>query len=141
MRIYKYLCSATLLLLLLLTVTACEKSDDLDEIFLKQKWTLSFFREGKNITPVKGNYTITFQDMTFSIVTPNNSTIEGKWSADNKTHSFSASNIRVNNGSIKSDTTATKMKNFIEKATSYGGDANALQIKIQNNAYMQFHNK
>ena len=77
MRIYKNLCSATLLLLLLLTVTACEKSDDLDEIFLKQKWTLSFFREGKNITPVKGNYTITFQDMTFSIVTPNNSTIEG----------------------------------------------------------------
>ncbi len=131
----------TLLLLLIFTATACEKNDDLEEIFLKQKWTLSFFREGKNINPVKGNYIINFQDATFSIITPTNATIEGMWNADNKNHTFHSSNVRVSNGSISNDTTATKMKSFIERATSYDGDANALQIKIQDNAYMQFHNK
>lgn len=133
--------SSTLLLLTLLAVTSCDKGDDLDEIFLNRKWTLSFFKEGKNITPVKGNYTITFQENTFSVATPAKAIIEGYWNADSKKHTFDCTNVRVTSGSIAGDTTATKMKSFIEKATSYGGDANALQIKIQDNAFMQFHNK
>ena len=140
MKIYKFIYS-TLLLLALVTTTACEKSDDLDEIFLKQKWTLSFFREGRNINPVKGDYTLTFMESTFSVATPNNAIIEGRWNADNKSHIFGCSNVRVTTGNISSDTTATKIKSFLERATTYGGDANALQIKIQDNAYMQFHNR
>lgn len=133
--------SSALLLLTLLAATSCDKSDDLDEIFLKQKWTLSFFREGKNITPVKGSYTMTFQESTFSVATPAKAIIEGFWNADSKEHTFRCTNVRVTGGSIAGDTTATKMKSFIEKATAYGGDANALQIKIQDNAFMQFHTK
>lgn len=133
--------SSTLLLLTLLAVTSCDKGDNLDEIFLNRKWTLSFFKEGKNITPVKGNYTITFQENTFSVATPAKAIIEGYWNADSKKHTFNCTNVRVTSGKIAGDTTATKMKSFIEKATSYGGDANALQIKIQDNAFMQFHNK
>lgn len=140
MRTYRIISSA-MLLLTLLAVASCDKSDDLDEIFLNHKWTLSFFREGKNIAPVKGDYTMTFQENTFSVATPAKAIIEGFWNADSKQHTFRCTNVRVTSGSIAGDTTATKMKNFIEKATSYGGDANALQIKIQDNAYMQFHNK
>lgn len=140
MKIYRII-SSTLLLLTLLTTTSCDKSDDLDEIFLKQKWTLSFFKEGNNISAVKGNYTMTFQENTFSVATPKNAIIEGYWNADNKKQTFRCTKVRVTNGSIANDTTATRMKSFLEKANSYGGDANALQIKIQENAFMQFHNK
>ena len=36
---------------------------------------------------------------------------------------------------------ALKMKNILEKASGYSGDANSLQIIEMPNKFMQFHNK
>jgi hypothetical protein len=65
----------------------------------------------------------------------------GNWQADNKNRTLRCTNVRVGEGSIAKDTTATKMKLFLEKASSYNGDANWLQIRQQDNVYMQFHNR
>ena len=130
-----------IILALTLALAACDNGDDLNEIFRNRNWTLSFFMEGENIYSVKGDYKITFYESVFTVTTPNKSSIEGYWEADNKSHAFRCRQVRVTSGTIAGDTTALKMKNILEKATSYAGDANTLQIIEMPNKFMQFHNK
>ena len=130
-----------IILALTLALAACDNGDDLNEIFRNRNWTLSFFGEGENIYSVKGDYKITFYENVFTVTTPNKSSIEGYWEADNKSHAFRCRQVRVTSGTIAGDTTALKMKNILEKATGYAGDANSLQIIEMPNKFMQFHNK
>ncbi len=128
------ICAAMLLL------GSCTNSDDIADIFINRIWKLSFFYEGKRI-PAKSGYSIQFHEETFTATTPDGAVISGKWKADGKNRSFHCNQVRVTNGNISNDTTAVKMKKFLEESTSYGGDTNYLQIKIHNNAYMHFHNR
>ena len=131
-----------IILTLSLALTACDKGDDLDEIFMNKNWTLAFFQEGVEKNSIKGDYKIRFYENVFTVTTPNKSSIEGYWEADNKTHAFRCpKKLRVTSGTIVGDTTAQKMINIFEKATSYSGDANSLQIIEMPNKFMQFHNK
>lgn len=124
-----------------LLLTGCESGDDLGEIFLNKTWKLSFFQEGRERNIAKEGYSIRFYESSFTANTPSGASIVGNWQADNKNRTLRCTNVRVGDGSIAKDTTATKMKLFLEKASSYNGDANWLQIRQQDNVYMQFHNR
>lgn len=124
-----------------LLLTGCESGDDLGEIFLNKTWKLSFFQEGRERNIAKEGYSIRFYESSFTANTPSGAAIVGNWQADNKNRTLRCTNVRVGEGSITKDTTATKMKLFLEKASSYNGDANWLQIRQQDNVYMQFHNR
>ncbi|MBQ5731242.1 MAG: hypothetical protein IIV57_06455 [Bacteroidaceae bacterium] len=124
-----------------LLLTGCESGDDLGEIFLNKTWKLSFFQEGRERNIAKEGYSIRFYESSFTANTPSGAAIVGNWQADNKNRTLRCTNVRVGDGSIAKDTTATKMKLFLEKSSSYNGDANWLQIRQQDNVYMQFHNR
>lgn len=131
------------LLLLSVTLVSCDSGDDLTEIFKSHTWKLSYFREGNRNTSPSNNstYTLKFHDTTFAFTTKSGATITGYWQADNKERTFRCSQVKVNNGSIAGDSTALKAEKFFKEAKYYEGDTNYLKIKIQNNSFMQFHNK
>lgn len=132
---------ALCLIIVTLIFVGCNKSDDLNEIFQSRTWKLSFFQEGTTRNIAKEGYSIRFYENSFTANTPSGAAIIGNWQADNKSRTMQCSNIRIAQGSIARDTTATKMKQFLERASSYNGDANWLQIRQQSNIYMQFHNR
>ena len=131
------------LMLLAAIVGSCDTGDDLGDIFLDHPWTLSFFKEGTKITSPKqgATYKMTFYDNTFVLTTAGGVNITGNWVADNKERTFRCSQVKVANGSIAGDTIAMKAEYILKNARYYEGDANWLQIQIQKNTYMQFHNK
>lgn len=124
-----------------LIFASCNNSDDLNEIFQSRTWKLSFFQEGTTRNIAKEGYNIMFYEGSFTANTPSGAAIAGNWQADNKSRTMRCTNVRVIQGNIAKDTTATKMKQFLERASSYNGDANWLQIRQQSNIYMQFHNR
>lgn len=124
-----------------LIFASCNNSDDLNEIFQSRTWKLSFFQEGTTRNIAKEGYSIMFYEGSFTANTPSGAAISGNWQADNKSRTMRCTNVRVVQGNIAKDTTATKMKQFLERASSYNGDANWLQIRQQSNVYMQFHNR
>lgn len=130
------------LLTLTMIFTSCDNGDDLNDIFSSHSWTLSFFNEGDKITSPSSNakYIMTFYETTFVLTTPNGATITGNWTADNKKRTFDCWDIKYTE-SIKEDNIATKAKTMLVNARYYEGDSNWLQIQVQKNTYMQFHNK
>ncbi len=131
----------TTILFISILLCTCSQSDDITDIFMNRTWKLSFIKEGeRNIDP-KGIYNLKFFDGVFTTTTPKGATITGKWSADGDNRTFQCTQVNVSNGDIANDSIAKKMKVIFEKASKYEGDINYLQIKQQNNIYMQFHNR
>ena len=129
------------LLLLSATLASCDSGDSLTDIFLSHTWKLSHFKDG-NIVPLDcTGYTLKFYDTTFEFTTKNGATITGYWTADNKERTFSCSQVKVNNGTISGDAVAQRAEKIFKGARSYEGDTNYLKIMIQDNNFMQFHNK
>ena len=106
------------IVLALASLTSCDSGDSLTDIFLSHPWKLSFFKEGTMITSPSSKvvYILKFYDTTFTFTTPGGATISGYWQA-------------------------TKAQNILKNARYYEGDANWLQLQVQDNTYMQFHNK
>jgi hypothetical protein len=135
------------LLLLPLMLISCNKGDDLREIFLSHSWSLAFIQEGHKenpeiSSPAKNSaYTLKFYDDTFAFTTKNGTTITGYWQADNKERTFRCSQVRVSSGSVAGDRIAMKADSIFRNARDYEGDSNYLKIMIQENHFMQFHNK
>ncbi|MBQ2368414.1 MAG: DUF4847 family protein, partial [Bacteroidaceae bacterium] len=124
------------LLLLSSLLVACDKGDDLREIFLSPTWKLSFFQEGNKVPLDCSGYTLKFYDKTFEFTTKYGATITGYWTADNKKRTFSCSQIKVNNGSISADAIARRAEKIFKNALYYEGDSNYLKIMIQKNSFM-----
>lgn len=125
-----------------LSFAACSNEDDIDEIFTGHSWTLAFFNDQME-KPIDGDYIIIFNGSIFTLTTPSNTTITGNWKADGETRAFHCSNVKTT-GNINNDDTAKRMRQILQNATSYAGDANYLQIIARQgnvNAFMQFHNK
>ena len=122
---------------------SCNKGDDLGEIFLSHTWSLSFLKEGTQISSPANNsaYTLKFYDNTFAFTTKNGTTITGYWQADNKERTFRCSQVRVSSGSVAGDRIAMKADSIFNNARNYEGDSNYLKIMIHKNSFMQFHNK
>lgn len=132
-----------LIILAAITFASCNKEDDIQEIFIDRSWTLTFIQEGKEHFVPQNNaaYIILFKGSTFTLTTPANATISGNWQADGGSRTFRCSNIRTS-GNITNDDIAKRMRNMLQNAVSYNGDANYLQIIVQQgNAFMQFYNK
>ena len=127
-------------LLALTTLLSCDAGDSLTDIFLSHPWKLSLFNDGGIRTPGNPAYVLQFYDGVFSVSTRSDATITGNWQADAKRRTFNCTKVRVN-GNIAGDTIAQKIEKILKEAQYYEGDANYLQIQVQNNRYMQFHNK
>lgn len=125
-----------------LSFVACNNEDDVQEIFIDRNWTLAFIQEGNEKSiPEKADYTLLFKSNTFVLTTPGDATISGNWHADGGSRTFRCNSIKTN-GNISNDNIAKKMRNMLQNAVLYEGDANYLQIIVQpGNAFMQFHNK
>ena len=127
-------------LLAFTTLLSCDTGDSLTDIFLSHPWKLSLFNDGGIRTPGNPAYVLQFYDGVFSVSTRSDATITGNWQADAKRRTFNCTKVRVN-GSIAGDTIAQKIEKILKEAQYYEGDANYLQIQVQKNRYMQFHNK
>ena len=125
--------------ILVTAVIAC-KEDDINEIFVEREWKLTLINYGGEKKYTEGKiYAIQFFDNTFKATLPNGGTINGNWKANGNTREFSCSNVRTS-GSFAGDTIAQKMVQILTNAKKYNGDTNWLQIKQQENVFMQFYN-
>ena len=126
-------------LMLAFSLASCSK-DDIDDIFIEREWKVTYINEGgvKRYTQGK-KYTVQFLDNTFKATTPTGGTIEGNWQANGDTRQFSCSNLRTSGLQAK-DTIAQKMLQILTSAKKYDGDTNWLQIKQQDNIFIQFYN-
>ena len=125
----------------LFSATACNTDDDINAIFRERTWNLTYIKSGSIKRYAKDKiYSIEFKNDNFTATTPNGATITGKWHADgSEVRSFTCSNVRTG-GKIKGDTIAEKMYDLLKNAKNYAGDTNWLQIKQDNNTYMQLYN-
>ena len=142
----KHFIKITKALILLFSVamlfSACNKDDDIEEIFTGKAWNLTFIQDGvKRIVPQEGNYILYFGATDFSFITPSGNTITGNWIADGNSRSFICDKIATN-GNIDNDIVAKSAMSVLKNAIRYDGDANWIQIIEQpNNIYMQFYNR
>ena len=128
--------------LTLAVLSACNNSDDINEIFIGNNWKLTYIEEGgiRRWSSQENAYNLTFGANSFSATTPNGGKISGRWSADGKTHEFRCTNIR-SDGISANDTIARLMIQMFSEATSYDGDTHYLQIIKEKNNLMQFYNR
>lgn len=131
------------LLTLSMIFTSCDNGDDLNDIFLNHSWTLSFIKEGKKVAAPAFNteYTMTFYETTFVLTTRNGSTIEGEWIADRIERTLKIRELGYSLGKIGEDEIAIKAITMLRNIRYYEGDSNWLQIQVDKNNYIQFHNK
>ena len=123
-------------------LSACNNSDDVNEIFIGHNWKLTYIEEGgiRRWSSQENPYGLTFAANTFSATTPGGGKISGRWSADGKTREFRCTNIHTE-GISASDTIARQMIQMFTEATSYDGDTHYLQIIKEKNNLMQFYNR
>lgn len=127
-------------LVLMSGVAACTSDDDLKEIFINREWKLTYINDGSVKRYTKNRiYSVTFLDGSFSVAMPGGASINGKWKANGETREFQCSNIRTS-GNMEGDTLAQKMLQIFTNAKKYSGDTNWLQIRQNDNTYMQFYN-
>ena len=123
-------------------LSACNNSDDVNEIFIGHNWKLTYIEEGgiRRWSSQENPYNLTFAANTFSATTPGGGKISGRWSANGKTREFRCTNIHTE-GISASDTIARQMIQMFTEAKSYDGDTHYLQIIKEKNNLMQFYNR
>lgn len=128
--------------LALITIVACNNSDDINEIFIGHNWKLTYIEEeGIRRWPSQDKrYGLTFTENYFNASTPGGGKISGRWFADGKTREFNCSNIQTESIGAN-DTIGIQMVQIFNEATSYEGDIHYIQIKTENNDLMQFYNR
>ena len=132
-----------LALLLAFSLGACNESDDLQEIFVGHNWKLTFVKNGGEMYASDGKeYKIVFGESQFNLTTPAGATISGGWHASSSgdRRNFGCNNIKVS-GNIANDKIAVAIKNILENATTYEGDAHYLKIVHTINEFVQFYNR
>ena len=139
--IAKQINKAIFALILPFVAISCVSEDDINAIFREQEWKLTYIKEGSVQRYTKDKiYSIEFFEKTFTVTTPKGVTITGSWYANgNSSHSFECSNVQTR-GNLSGDTIGLKMRDILKNANSYSGDTNWLQIKQQDNVFMQFYN-
>lgn len=140
-KISNKLLKPLLLFALILTMQACNNTDDINDIFCERTWYLTYIKEANTERfPKDKLYSINFQKDNFEARMPNGATIKGKWYADGgKDRTFSCTQIKKE-GNFSDDIIAESIYNIISNAKSYDGDTNWLHIKKDKNTYMQLYN-
>ena len=128
--------------LALVTIVACNNSDDINEIFIGHDWKLTYIEEGgiRRWSSQQKSYDLKFTANTFNATTPNGGKISGRWYADGRTREFRCNNISTE-GIGANDTIAKQMIQIFKEATSYDGDIHYIQIIKEDNHLMQFYNR
>ncbi len=136
-----FLSKTFMLAAMLFLVMACDKNDDINAIFRERTWYVTFVKEGNTTEYSKGKlYSIEFKN-TLTATMPNGATIKGDWHADGGgSHSFYCRNLKKE-GKITGDIVAEKVWDILNKAESYEGDTNWLQIIQDKETYIQLYNK
>ena len=136
-----FLSKTFMLAAMLFLVVACDKNDDINAIFRERTWYVTFVKEGNTTEYSKGKlYSIEFKN-TLTATMPNGATIKGNWHADGGgSHSFYCRNLNKE-GKITGDIVAEKVWDILNKAESYEGDTNWLQIIQDKETYIQLYNK
>ena len=136
-----FLSKTFMLAAMLFLVVACDKNDDINAIFRERTWYVTYVKEGNTTEYSKGKlYSIEFKN-TLTATMPNGATIKGDWHADGGgSHSFYCRNLKKE-GKITGDIVAEKVWDILNKAESYEGDTNWLQIIQDKETYIQLYNK
>lgn len=133
-----------LLLIVTLTLTTCNREDDLDEIFVGKTWYMNGGKfngkamntDVKNFYNQKNTYYITFKtESTFQGMLNSGATFSGKWSADGKKH-----NIYMQFDSkpqISSDFDQ-QIYNVLKAVTSYDSGATFIFLKQDKDNMVMF---
>lgn len=128
--------TAFCLCLALLICTACEKEDDIDEIFIGKTWYMNGgIISGKKLnsdiqnfyTDVRTNaYYITFSSQTFKGMLTNGDSFSGTWSANGKNQTIKLKLTETPTASTPFD---KQIYYIIAGATSYKSGADFLQLR------------
>lgn len=133
------------LLLLALTLTACNNEDDLDDIFVGKTW----YMNGATINGLKlnseisnfytdageGAYYITFSSQTFQGMLSAGVNFSGTWTADGKNQSIT---LNISNKPATTTTFDKQIYNILSATTSYKSGADFLQLKQDNQNLVLF---
>ena len=130
------------MLLAVATIAACNKGDDINEIFIGHQWQLTYIDDGGNRhrPGYDKKYSLQFTQSGFTANTPGGGSIKGSWQADGKTHEFRCTNIH-SSGIASNDTIGNLMLKHLKEAVKYDGDTHYLQIIKEKNNLMQFYNR
>ncbi|MDE6722094.1 MAG: DUF4847 family protein [Bacteroidaceae bacterium] len=134
--------------LVLLTCTACENEDDIDEIFIGKTW----YMNGGTISGKKLNsdirnfytdagtnaYYITFSSQTFKGMLTNGDSFAGTWTADGKKQTLKLKMTETPTASTPFD---KQIYHIIANATSYRSGADFLQLKKDGENVLLLGNK
>ena len=132
----KFIPTAFCLGLVLLAYTACDREDDIDEIFVGKTW----YMNGATISGNKLNsdvrnfytdagtnaYYITFSSQTFKGMLTNGDSFSGTWSANGKKQTIKMKTTQTPTASTPFD---KQIYYIITGATSYKSGADFLQLK------------
>jgi hypothetical protein len=127
------------LLLVVATIAACSREDDINEIFTGHTWQLTYIDDGglRRWPGYNMSYSLQFTQTGFNASTPGGGSISGRWQANGETHEFRCTDISSSN-IANNDTIGRLMLKQLKEAVSYDGDIHYLKLIKDKNQQMQF---
>ena len=133
-----------LLLMTCLLLLACSTDDDIEEIFIGNRFKITGLtyngqktvKDVKEFYEVNDTYWIAFSQSAITGVLQPGMTIEGTWNANGKNRELTIDLIAPKNANGASDI-CSKVFSIIKNATSYSGDKNVLRIKRNGDSFIE----
>ena len=133
-----------MLLMTCLLLLACSTDDDIEEIFIGNRFKITGLtyngqktvKDVKEFYEVNDTYWIAFSQSAITGVLQPGMTIEGTWNANGKNRELTIDLISPKNANRASDI-CSKVFSIIKNATSYSGDKNVLRIKRNGDSFIE----
>ena len=133
-----------MLLMTCLLLLACSTDDDIEEIFIGNRFKITGLtyngqktvKDVKEFYEVNDTYWIAFSQSTITGVLQPWMMIEGTWNANGKNRELTIDLISPKNANGASDI-CSKVFSIIKNATSYSGDKNVLRIKRNGDSFIE----
>ena len=133
-----------MLLMTCLLLLACNTDDDIEEIFIGNRFKITGLtyngqktvKDVKEFYEVNDTYWIAFSQSAITGVLQPGMTIEGTWNANGKNRELTIDLISPKNANGASDI-CSKVFSIIKNATSYSGDKNVLRIKRNGDSFIE----
>ena len=133
-----------MLLMTCLLLLACSTDDDIEEIFIGNRFKITGLtyngqktvKDVKEFYEVNDTYWIAFSQSAITGVLQPGMTIEGTWHANGKNRELTIDLISPKNANGASDI-CSKVFSIIKNATSYSGDKNVLRIKRNGDSFIE----
>jgi len=133
-----------MLLMTCLLLLACNTDDDIEEIFIGNRFKITGLtyngqktvKDVKEFYEVNDTYWIAFSQSAITGVLQPGMMIEGTWNANGKNRELTIDLISPKNANGASDI-CSKVFSIIKNATSYSGDKNVLRIKRNGDSFVE----